>query len=68
MRYVPKEKIYCQTLALTSCLKMAVSINSLGHATYYKRIFQAMKFTPTQLTCLKQFALATPPTSIAFLS
>jgi hypothetical protein len=29
---------------------MAISIDSLGHATYFERLFLAMKFTPTQLT------------------
>jgi hypothetical protein len=43
MRYVGKEKTYCQTMALTSRLNMATSIDSLGHATYYKRLFQAIK-------------------------
>jgi hypothetical protein len=49
MRYVPKEKTYCQSMALTSRINMAISIDSLGHSTYYERLFQAMKFTPTQL-------------------
>jgi hypothetical protein len=50
MRYIPKDKTYSQTMALTSHLNLAVSIDSLGHATYYERLFAAMKFQPTQLT------------------
>jgi hypothetical protein len=39
MRYVPKEKNYCGTMALTLRLNMAISIDSLGHATYFERLF-----------------------------
>jgi hypothetical protein len=38
-------------MALTSRLNLAVSIDSLGHVTYYEqRLLAAMKFQPTQLT------------------
>jgi hypothetical protein len=37
-------------MALTSCLNLAVSIDSLGLAAYYKRLFSMMKFQPAQLT------------------
>jgi hypothetical protein len=39
MRYAPKEKTYCETMALTLRLNMAISIDSLGHATYFERLF-----------------------------
>jgi hypothetical protein len=50
MRYAPKEKTYCATMALTSRINMAISIDSLGHSKYYERLFQAMQFAPTELT------------------
>jgi hypothetical protein len=50
MRYVPKDKTYARTMALTSRLNLAISIDSLGHATYYTRLFGAMKFRKTELT------------------
>jgi hypothetical protein len=49
MRYIPKDKTYSRTMALTSHQNLTVSINSLGHATYYERLFHAMKFRQTQL-------------------
>ncbi len=50
MRYVPKDKTYSRTMALTSRLNLAVAIDSLGHAAYFHRLFAAMKIQPTELT------------------
>jgi hypothetical protein len=50
MRYIPKDKTYSQTMALTSCLNLAIFIDSLGHAEYFKRLFGAMKFRATEPT------------------
>jgi hypothetical protein len=46
-RYIPKDKTYARTMALTSCLILAVSIDSLGHVTYYERFFAHMQFRHT---------------------
>jgi hypothetical protein len=37
-------------MALTSCLNLAILIDSLGHAEYFERLFGAMKFCATDLT------------------
>jgi hypothetical protein len=50
MRYVPKDKTYCRTMSLTSRLNLAISIDTLGHAEYFIRLFRAMKFRLTELT------------------
>ncbi len=50
MRYIPKDKTYSRTMALTSRLNLAISIDSLGHAEYFERLFGAMKFRVTELT------------------
>jgi hypothetical protein len=52
MRYTyPRtECTYCLTMALTSNLNLTVSIDSLGDATCYERLFLALRLRPTQLT------------------
>jgi hypothetical protein len=50
MRCVPKDKTYGRTMALTSPLNLVLSINSLGHGTYYERPFLHMQFKHTELT------------------
>jgi hypothetical protein len=50
MRYCPKEKTYCRTMSLTWRINLAISIDSLGHATLYEELFEKMDFTPTELT------------------
>jgi hypothetical protein len=50
MRYVPKDQTYGRSMALTSRLNLSVSIDSLGHARYYERLFTKMKFKHTELT------------------
>jgi hypothetical protein len=37
-------------MTLTSPLSLAIAIDSLGHATYYERLFLAMGFRATELT------------------
>jgi hypothetical protein len=53
MRYIPKDKTYSQTMTLTSRLNLAILIDSLGHAEYFKQLFGlfgAMIFRATELT------------------
>jgi hypothetical protein len=50
MRYVPKERTFCRTMALTSRISTSVAIDTLGHAQYYEDLFLSMKFQPTELT------------------
>jgi hypothetical protein len=51
MRYVPKDKTYDgRTMALISHLNLAVSVNILGHATCYERLFAHTQFRHTELT------------------
>jgi hypothetical protein len=50
MRYCPKDKTFSKTMVLTSRINLAVSIDSLGHSSYYERLFSAMRLQHTQLT------------------
>jgi hypothetical protein len=50
MRYAPKDKTLCRTMALTARISMSVSIDTLGHAEYYEVLFVAMDFGHTELT------------------
>lgn len=50
MRYVPKDKTLCMTMALTSRLCIAVSVDTLGHSVFYVQLFSAMGFATTELT------------------
>jgi hypothetical protein len=48
MRYVPKEKTYARSMALTSQINIAIGIDCVGHAVFYERLFRAMGFQYTQ--------------------
>jgi hypothetical protein len=50
MRYAPKDKTYCRTMALTSRVNIAIGVDCVGHAQYYGRVFTAMGFQRTELT------------------
>jgi hypothetical protein len=49
MRYAPKDKTYCRTMALTSRINIAISTDCVGHAEYYE-LFKVMRFRCTALT------------------
>jgi hypothetical protein len=51
MRYCPKEKTYCRSMALTSRINIAIGIDTLGHSKFYENLFDVMKFQHTELTC-----------------
>jgi hypothetical protein len=44
MRYCPKEKTSCRTMALTSRINIAIGIDTVGHSKFYENLFDAMKF------------------------
>jgi hypothetical protein len=50
MRYAPKEKTYCRTMALTSRINIAIGVDSVGHALFYQRLFKRMGFKCTEFT------------------
>ena len=50
MRYAPKDKTLCASMSLTSRISLAVAIDTLGHAEYFERLFQAARLRPTELT------------------
>ncbi len=50
MRYCPKEKTFCRSMALTSRINLAIAIDTDGHAKYYEELFEAMGFTTAELT------------------
>ena len=50
MRYAPKDRTYCRTMGLTSRINLAIGVDSVGHAQYYQRLFQAMGMRHTELS------------------
>jgi hypothetical protein len=50
MRYAPKDRTYCRSMALTSRINVAIGIDCVGHAVFYERLFKAMGFKRTALT------------------
>jgi hypothetical protein len=50
MRYAPKDGMYCQSMALTSQINVAIGINFVGHAIFSERLFKTMGFKRTALT------------------
>jgi hypothetical protein len=50
MRYAPKEKTFCRSMALTSRISTSIGIDTLGHAKFFEDLFFEMKFHTTELT------------------
>jgi hypothetical protein len=50
MRYAPKYKTYALTMLLESHINLSIKIDCMGHAQYYERLFNTMKFRHSVLT------------------
>jgi hypothetical protein len=54
MRYCPKEKTYCRSMAYTSRINLAIAIDTDGPAKFCKELFEAMGFTTTTFSGLRR--------------